>query len=63
MALCLAVECFQVTGIPARYAHLAPVWWLLGTTFSWHDVARYGVGVAGTFGLDVLLLRPGGRKR
>jgi hypothetical protein len=63
LALCLVVESFQATGIPARYAHLGPVRWLLGTTFSWHDVACYGVGVAGTFGLDVLLLRPRGRKR
>jgi len=62
LALCLAVECFQATGIPARYAHFGPVRWLLGTTFSWHDIACYGVGVAGIFGVDVLLLRPGGRR-
>jgi hypothetical protein len=63
LAFCLAVESFQATGIPARYAHFGPVRWLLGTTFSWHDIACYGVGVAGAFGLDVLLLKPGKRKR
>jgi hypothetical protein len=62
LAFCLAVESFQATGIPARYAHLAPVRWLLGTTFSWHDIACYGVGVAGIYGLDVLALRPGRRR-
>src|SRR5262245_58799256 len=61
LACCLAVEFFQATGVPARYAHIVPVRWLLGMTLSWHDVACYGVGVAGIFGLDVLLLRPGGR--
>jgi hypothetical protein len=57
LTLCLAVESFQATGIPARYAHLTPVRWLLGTTFSWHDVACYFVGVAVALALDVLLLR------
>jgi hypothetical protein len=59
LALCLAVESFQATGIPACYAHLAPVRWLLGTTFSWHDVACYVVGVAVIAGVDVFVLRPG----
>src|SRR4051794_19584060 len=37
LGFCLAVEFFQATGIPARYAHVGAVRWLLGTTFSWHD--------------------------
>ena len=37
LAFCLAMECFQATGIPARYADRAVVRWLLGTTFSGHD--------------------------
>src|SRR5215831_9922418 len=49
LALCLAVEMFQATGVPARYAHLTAVRWLLGTTFSWHEVACYFVGVAAAF--------------
>jgi Protein of unknown function (DUF2809) len=42
LVLCLAVESFQATGIPARYAHLWPVRWLLSTTIAWHDVACWG---------------------
>src|SRR5438105_14876907 len=45
LGLCLAVEAFQATGIPARYEHLLVVRWLLGTTFAWHDVACYVVDV------------------
>src|SRR5436190_331039 len=44
---------------PARHADFGVVRWLLGTTFAWHDVACYVVGVAAIFGADVLLLRPG----
>ena len=58
LGACLAVECFQATGVPARYAHVLAVRWLLGTTFSWHDVACYVVGVALVLGGDVLVLRP-----
>jgi uncharacterized protein DUF2809 len=57
LALCLAIEFFQATGIPARYAHLGVVRWLLGTTFAWHDVACYCIGVGVIFALDVFLLR------
>ncbi len=63
LVLCLAVEFFQATGIPARYEHITAVRWLLGTTFSWHDIACYVVGVAVVFGLDMVLLRPLKQKR
>src|SRR5947209_1852499 len=36
--LCVAVEFFKLTGIPARYAHVAPVRWLLGAQFAWADI-------------------------
>jgi hypothetical protein len=58
LAACLAVEFFQATDIPARYAHYLVVRWLIGTTFSWHDVVCYCVGVALVAAADVLLLRP-----
>jgi hypothetical protein len=58
LALCLAVESFQATGVPARYAHITAVRWLLGTTFSWHDVGCYVIGVAVITVLDGLVLRP-----
>src|SRR4051794_17947930 len=57
LCFCLAVEFFQATGIPAGYAHLLVVRWLLGTTFAWHDVACSVVGVVVIFGADALLLR------
>lgn len=56
--MCMAIETFQVTGIPARYEHIAAIRWLLGTTFSWHDVACYIIGVALVTTLDTLVLRP-----
>jgi hypothetical protein len=57
LGYCAAVELFQLSGIPARYAHLAPVRWLLGTTFAWHDLAFYAVGVAGIALVEMLLER------
>jgi hypothetical protein len=43
-ALCFALEVFQLTGLPARAPRLLRV--VLGTTFSWHDLACYAVGGA-----------------
>ncbi len=59
VAACLAVEGMQATGLPARYADAGVVRCLLGTTFAWHDVGCYLVGVTAIFGVDVLQLRPG----
>jgi hypothetical protein len=58
LTVCLAVETFQATGIPARHAHLGVVRWVLGTTFAWHDIGCYVVGVAVVAGIDLLMLRP-----
>jgi Protein of unknown function (DUF2809) len=60
LAISLAVECFQATGVPAQYKEYAIVYWLIGTTFSWHDIGCYCVGVAVIAGLDYWLLRPPG---
>ena len=46
LAACIAVECFKLTGLPARYGNVAAVRWLLGTSFAWHNLACYVVGVA-----------------
>ena len=56
-AFCLAVECFKLTGLPARCSNVAAVRWLLGTSFSWHNLGCYAVGVALAAAVDVLLLR------
>jgi hypothetical protein len=46
LVACWVIEAFQATGIPAHYALLFLVRWLLGTTFSWHDMFCYLVGIA-----------------
>ncbi|MFN3649100.1 MAG: DUF2809 domain-containing protein [Armatimonadota bacterium] len=49
---CVAVELFQLTGIPARYAGLLPVRLLFGTTFALRDLACYTAGAGTAFLLD-----------
>ena len=53
-AICFALELFQLTGIPLRTPQ--PLRFLLGTSFSWHDVACYAVG-ASAAAVIVLLAR------
>jgi hypothetical protein len=62
MTLCLAVEFFQATGIPARYADWLIVRWVIGTDFAWHDIGCYVLGVAIVWPLEVWLLRPAHNK-
>ena len=57
LAFCVAVELFQLTGIPGRYAYLPPVRWILGTRFAWHDLVCYGIGIAVIALLDRLMAR------
>jgi hypothetical protein len=61
LAFCLAVETFKLTGISARYGE-TPLRWVLGTTFSWHHLGYYVLGVAVIGGLDRGILRPQGRR-
>jgi hypothetical protein len=53
LAFCLGIELFQLTGIPARVAHVTPLRWLLGTHFSLHDAACYPLGIALILALDL----------
>lgn len=55
LIVCWTIEVFQATGIPTRYAHLPLVPWLLGTTFSWHDMLCYVVGIVVIAALDYCL--------
>jgi hypothetical protein len=54
LAFCVAVELFQLTGVPAHYARIAPVRWLLGTQFAWEDIGCYLVGITTVAGLDTV---------
>ena len=58
LVLCLAVECFKTTGIPARFAQVSVIPWFLGTTFAWHNLGCYFIGVLSISGIDGLLLAP-----
>jgi hypothetical protein len=63
LALCVAVELFQLTGVPAALG----AWWpparlVLGTTFWAPDLLRYAVGAAAGWGLCAAL-RAAGRDR
>jgi hypothetical protein len=59
LALCLAVELFKFTGVPERLSGWLLARWLLGTTFSWHNLGCYLLGVAVIAGVDQAALRPG----
>jgi hypothetical protein len=48
----LAIELFQLTGIPARMPRLLHL--VLGTTFAWHDVACYAAGAALATAVDAI---------
>jgi hypothetical protein len=63
LTFCLAIENFKNTGIPERYGRFTLVRWVLGTTFSWHDIGCYIVGVGIIAGVDVVVLRPRRRRR
>ena len=58
LAFCIAVELFQLTGLPARCARIAAVRWLLGTHFSLNDLLCYGAGIAAILLLDRFFIRP-----
>jgi|SoiMethySBSTD1v2_1073268.scaffolds.fasta_scaffold26534_3 predicted CDP-diglyceride synthetase/phosphatidate cytidylyltransferase len=47
MSFCFGIEFLQLTGVPSAVSRHWP-WahWILGSTFAWHDVACYAVGVA-----------------
>src|SRR5262245_14682969 len=57
LVCCLAVEFLQLTEFNARLAAWPVIGWFLGTTFSWHDVVCYLVGVIVAAGTDLVLFR------
>lgn len=56
LGVCVAIELFQLTTVPARLADIAPALALIfGTGFSFADLPPYSVGAAGGILLDRLL--------
>jgi hypothetical protein len=45
-AACFAVEFLQLTEINTDLLNVPVLRWFLGTTFSWHDIGCYLLGVA-----------------
>ena len=57
MTLMTAIECFQLTLLPAQLAAsrslpLHILGRLLGTQFSWNDLAAYAIGILAVFCID-----------
>lgn len=63
-ALCAAVECFQLTGLPAALAQAVPAAALvLGTTFQGTDLLAYLLGAVAAALADALIRRAAGSSR
>lgn len=63
LALCVAIEVFQLTGVPQQIAErFPPAALLLGSTFAALDLVAYLLGVAAAACLDGIL-RPRTRAR
>lgn len=55
-ALCVAVELFQLTGVPARLSSVIPgAELVLGSTFQWSDLVAYAIGAAFASGVDAAI--------
>ncbi|WP_426593965.1 DUF2809 domain-containing protein [Cellulomonas sp. McL0617] len=58
LGICVAVELFQLTGLPATIVATRPsARYVLGTTFHAPDLLAYAVGVALAAGLDLAIAR------
>jgi Protein of unknown function (DUF2809) len=53
LAFSIAIELFQLTGIPARLPRLLHL--VFGTGFAWHDIACYVVGAVAATALETAL--------
>ena len=56
-AACSAVEFLQLAEVNASLLEVPVLRWFLGTTFLWHDIACYLLGIALSVGLDGGVLR------
>ncbi|HEV2293673.1 MAG TPA: DUF2809 domain-containing protein [Tepidisphaeraceae bacterium] len=44
--VCLAIELFKLTGLPHAWRRSTLSRLVFGTSFGWHNLVRYGVGIA-----------------
>jgi len=52
LVYCIAIECFKLTGLPARWDGNALLRVLLGTTFSVHNLVCYVVAIGVLFAVE-----------
>lgn len=57
LLICYAMELFKLTGYPHAWRESTLSRLVFGTSFGWHNVARYTVGVAAITLADLFLLR------
>lgn len=56
LAWCVAVELFQLTGVPERWGiAFRPLMLVFGTVFSWWDLAAYAVGIVVVAAFDTIV--------
>jgi len=58
LAVCLAIETFKITGLPAAWSGIPASRLLLGSTPSWHNVLCYAGGIVVATSLDIALGYP-----
>lgn len=58
LVVAVSVECFKLTGLPMAWRGFWLSRWVLGSTFSWHNIGCYGLGVILISAFDQYLLRP-----
>ncbi|HVS33939.1 MAG TPA: DUF2809 domain-containing protein [Gemmataceae bacterium] len=56
-AACFAVEFMKLSDFNARLLTVPVLRWFLGTTFSWHNIVCYLLGIAVGCGADAFFLR------
>jgi Protein of unknown function (DUF2809) len=54
---CLAVEFLQLSEVNEKLLMIPALRWFLGTTFAWHDIVCYLLGVMVAVAVDLFALR------
>jgi hypothetical protein len=54
LGFCLAIECFKLTGWPLRWQGNPVLRIIFGSTFSWHNILCYCLGIAVMLGFETI---------